>query len=165
MKTVFAAFAASVLIIGAAHAAPPNQSDARALKKFGTDNDASWDAGDAQAISSRYAVDGTLRLGDSEIIEGRNAVRAHFQRAFANRPAGLHHVSHVERIDMVRSDLALAEAHVRVERANPDGSRTILREFHNVSLIARKNDAWRFRAIYAQPLPPRSAAPAPTLGR
>lgn len=169
-RTTIAALAGSMLLAAAAHAAPPNPADARALMKLGADNDAFWDAADAEKISSHYAIDGTLRVGDSETYEGRDAVRGYFRTSFANRPAGLHHVSQVDRIDMLTKDVALADAHVRVERANPDGSRTLLREFRNLSVLVREGKAWRFRAIRALPLPPKPAtaaapAAAPAAGR
>jgi uncharacterized protein (TIGR02246 family) len=148
---------AAGLLATSALAAPPSRADQAALERLAAENDAAWDAANAEVISNQYAIDGNLKLGGTDLNDGRAAIQSYFERSFARRPAGLRHVSQVERIDMVTPNTAFADAHVRLERENADGSRTLLREFRNHSVLVRDGSTWRIRAVRSHPVPGKAA--------
>ena len=50
--------------------------------------DAAFAAGDAEALADRFAADARLLLLHAEAIEGRDAIRAHWTRLFAQWETG-----------------------------------------------------------------------------
>lgn len=150
--------AAVLMTATGALAAAPSATDRVALEKLAADNDAAWNAKNVAVVSGQYVADASLRLGTSAAHDGREAVRAYFTRAFGARQGNLRHVSKVDNIDMVTPDLAFADAYVRVERDNSDGTVTLMREFRNHSIVVRENGQWRMRAVRAHPLPANPAS-------
>lgn len=157
MRTGYFAMLAATLVATSAIAAPPDAADFAAMKKLARLNDAAWDAGDANAISTGYVADGTLRLSDApEAFEGREAVRGYVVQSFAKRPAGFRHITKLDRVDMLTPDLAFTDASVRVEKSNPDGSWSLIREYRNNTIAVRQGKQWKLRTVraYAQPAKP-----------
>jgi uncharacterized protein (TIGR02246 family) len=157
MRIWFMAAAAMMMTTGAM-AAAPSAADRTALERLAADNDAAWNAKDVDGVMAQYAGDGSLRLGGGPAFNGLAAVRRYFTQAFAQRQGRLRHVTRLDNVDLVTPDLAYADAHVRVERDNGDGSFTLMREFRNHSLVVREGGAWRMRAVRAHMLPPKPAA-------
>lgn len=156
MRMILAAVA--LLMATGVMAAPPGPADRAALEKLAAENDAAWNAKQVDVIVGQYADGASLRLGGSAAHNGREAVRGYFTRAFGARQGKLRHVTQVDNLDMVTPDLVLADAHVRVERDNADGSVTLMREFRNHSVVVREGGVWRLRAVRAHPLPAKPGA-------
>jgi len=156
MMRILLLAAATALMIPVASAAPPNDADRVALTRLAADLDAVWDSGDPAAVSALYTVDGSLRMDDRLIVQGRDAVLAYFVETIGRRPDGARHVTRVENIDMLTPDLALVDTQVSIERDGAQG-REVLVQFHNQTVSSRQTDGWRFRVVRAQ----RMAVPRP----
>ena len=152
-KTILAA----LLWSGAAAAAPPAPVDRVEMERLAADNDAAWTAKDWARITGQYAASGTLRVGPAAPVElGREAIGRFFQAAFARRPEGFRHVTDLLHIEMVTPDLAIADGHVRVERAEGEGW-ALVREFSSSSLVIREGGAWKLHSVRAHPLPQKTS--------
>jgi uncharacterized protein (TIGR02246 family) len=153
MRHLLIAAAAALLTPAAAAAAPPSPAEREALEALAARNDGAWNAADAVAVSADYASDGSLRLtGMAAALEGRDAVRAYFEKAFAARPATFRHVTRLQAIDMVAPGVALADAEVRVEQLK-EGRWELARRFLNHSVLKRDGGAWRIQAVRAHLVP------------
>lgn len=152
---LIAATAASLAF--AANAAPPSDADRASLQATAERLDRVWDAGDAAAVAAMYADDGSVRLDNRPFVQGRDAVLRYFQETIGRRPAGARHRTWFQNVDMLTPDLALVDAHVRIERVGPSGQTETLADFHNQTVAQRDGDTWRFRVVRAQ----RMATPPP----
>lgn len=145
----------TILALGsaAAAAAPPAPADRAALERLAAENDAAWTAKDWDSITGQYSEAGTLRVGtDAPIHLGRAAIGRFFRASFERRAPGFRHVTRLDNIEMVTPDLAIADARVRVERAEA-GSWSLVREFTNSSLLVREGGRWKLHSVRANPLP------------
>ena len=149
---LFAPFAIVATVAAPATAAAPAEPDMAALGQLAAAADQAWDAADADRMAAAYDAGGTLKLAGGSEIRGREAIRAYFRENFARRTGTLRHVTTVEAADLIRPDLALSDATVRVERQRPDGSWELMRSFRNLSLAVRGPGGWRLRAVRAQPV-------------
>lgn len=146
----------TILALGsaAAAAAPPTPADRAALERLAAENDAAWTAKDWDSITGQYAETGTLRVGpDAPVHLGRAAIGRFFRSSFERRAAGFRHVTRLDNIEMVTPDLAIADARVRVERAEAGGGWSLVREFTNSSLVVREGNRWKLHSVRANPLP------------
>ena len=144
---------AATLLAAPALAQPPSPGEEAALNALAAEADAAWNAGDAARMTAAYADNGSLRLGSGPAIEGQAAIRAQFDTAFAARRGTMRHVTSVDRIEMVRPDLAVSDAAVRIEQQQADGSWRPVRAFRNVSIAARGPRGWRLQTVRAVPVP------------
>lgn len=142
--------ATMAMVTHAASAAPPTDADRAKLLTLAAELDVAWDHGDPAAVSAFYADDGTLRLDNRPLVRGRADVQRYFEETLGRRPAGARHVTQVEHIDMITPDLALVDAHARIERAGAQGERQVLVDFHNQTLAVREGSTWRLRVVRAQ---------------
>ena len=141
----------------AAAAAPPSEADRVALERLAAENDAAWDRKDVAAILKQYAAGGTLRVGPAAKMEkGEEEIRTFFQASFARRADGFRHVTELRNIEMIAPGIAMADAHVRVERADGNGW-ALVREFSNNSLAVREGKTWKLHSVRAYPLPAAQA--------
>ena len=137
----------------AAAATSPSDADRIALARLAAENDAAWTRKDLAAILKQYAADGTLRVGPAAKMEkGEEEIRRFFQTSFARRPDGFRHLTELRNIEMIGPDIAMADAHVRVERADGEGW-ALVREFSNNSLVVREGKTWKLHSVRAYPLP------------
>jgi uncharacterized protein (TIGR02246 family) len=156
---VWASAATALGVSAAVIAAPPGKTDIGEMQRLADSNDAAWNLGDATAISGNYAAEGSLRLSDAaEVFQGREAVRSYFAKSFAGRPAGFRHVTRLDHIDMITPDVAFTDAHVRVEKSNPDGSWSTVREYRNNSVAVRQGKKWQLRTVRAYALPSKPSS-------
>lgn len=149
---LFAPFAIVASMAAPAAAEAPAGLDMAALKALADAADSAWNDKDADRMAAAYDARGTLRLADGGEINGREAIRAFFRDNFARRREVFRHVTEIEAADLIRPDLALSDATVRVERQRPDGGWETVRRFRNLSLAVRGPDGWRLRAVRAQPV-------------
>lgn len=134
-------------------AAPPNEIDRRALEQLAADNDAAWGSKDVATISTQYADAGSVRVSpQSPVIVGRQPVTGFFEEAFSRRKGTHRHITNLDHIELISPDMALADAAVRVEREEIDGTWTLVRTFRSVSLAVREGLIWKLRAVRAIPL-------------
>lgn len=137
----------------AAAAAPPSEADRMALERLAAENDAAWTRKDTGAILDQYAAGGTLRVGSAAKMEkGEAEIRRFFEASFARRPDGFRHVTELRNIEMIAPGIAMADAHVRVEKADGSGW-ALFREFSNNSLAVREGKRWKLHSVRAYPLP------------
>lgn len=153
MATRFPMIVALLLSVAMpALSAPPPSETQIALRELAADMDNAWTAGDVDANAELFAEDATGRFGEDPLGEGREAIRAQFREFFTGRPAGLRHVTYIERIDSLTSELAQWDAEVRVERQGADGQWTALSRIRSVVLARHTADGWRVRMVRAFPL-------------
>lgn len=128
-------------------------TDHQQLRQLAAQMDRAWTAGDAEANAQLFANDATARFGNDQLAVGRGAILAQFQSFFKDRPAGLRHVTRIERIERLADDLALWDAEVRVEGQRPPGQWVTLTRIRNVTIAGRGHEGWRIRSVRAFPVP------------
>lgn len=148
----FIAMATVVCAAAQASAADVGPEDRRQLLRLAQHMDRAWTAGDAKGNAHLFAVDATARFGDEPLGEGRHAISQQFAGFFKDRPAGLRHVTRIERVEQLSHDLAMWDAEVRVERQQANGQWAALTRIRNVSLLVRQPDGWRIKAVRAFPV-------------
>ena len=84
--------------------------------------------------------------------------RSGFSASFAQRPAGLHHVTEIVALRELAPGVVLADGHVRLKRELAGGGRELLRRFVNHTVVVRRDGQWRFQSLRAHPLPAESRA-------
>ncbi|HYG27146.1 MAG TPA: nuclear transport factor 2 family protein [Caulobacteraceae bacterium] len=142
--------AAAACVATPALAAPPAANEAARLRAIAEAVDEAWNAGDADRIADLYAAEGDLwPPGAAGPVDGREAVRQHFKRAFAARRDAVRHVSEVRRLDKLTPDIVLADVSVRLEERQADGSWKVTRRFSNATLVVRQGQAWKLRSVRA----------------
>jgi len=153
MRFIMTIAALSALCAAAANASPPADKDRVALQRLASDNDAAWTAKDWATITSQYVAGGTLRVDPTAAVEmGQEAIGRFFQASFSRRPDGFRHITVLDNIEMVTPDLAIADAHVRVEREQ-NADWVLVREFVSSSLAIREGGKWKLHSVRANPLP------------
>lgn len=147
------------LIVGAAlaaaapvQAAEPSPVDQLALRQLANRMDQAWTAADADANAELFAYDATARFAAEPIGAGRDAIRDQFRTFFKDRPAGLRHVTSIERIEQLAANLVMWDAEVRVEGKQANGEWATLTTIRNVTLVARQPDGWRIQTVRAFPI-------------
>ncbi len=139
-------------------AAEPQTAERLAQEQLARKVDEAWTAGDVDANAALFTADATGRLGDDPLGEGREALRAQFRSFFKDRPAGLRHVTNIERIDQLTPDLAMWDAKVSIERLQPSGSWSVANGFQSVVVTVREPSGWRIRTIRGFPVPAKAPA-------
>ena len=86
------------------------------------------------------------------MVYGREPVTKFFDGAFARREGTHRHITALDNIELVTPDMALADAGVRVERQEADGSWTLVRTFRSISLAVREGGSWKLRSVRAIPM-------------
>ena len=133
-------------------AAPVGDGDRVALERLAADNDAAWGAKDVATMSGQYTSDGTVRVSpQSPVIAGKASVSQFFAQAFARRQGVHRHITSLDHIEMIAPDMALADASVRVERQEQDGSWSLVRTFRNLTVAVREAGSWKLRSVRAIP--------------
>ncbi|HJU77597.1 MAG TPA: SgcJ/EcaC family oxidoreductase [Sphingomicrobium sp.] len=148
------AIAIAVGVAAQASAADVDPADRQQLLELAERMDKAWTAGDAEINAQLFAVDSTARFGADPLGDGREDIRRQFEGFFKDRPAGLRHVTSLERVEKLAQDLALWDAEVRVERQQAGGEWATLTRIRNVSVIVRQPDGWRIKAVRAFPVSP-----------
>lgn len=133
-------------------AAEPATADRQELLQLARQMDEAWTDRDATANAALFAQDATARFEDEPLGEGREAIRQQFAGFFNDRPAGLRHVTMIERIEPLSADHALWDAEVRVERRGADGNWATLTRIRNVTVAVRLPIGWRIKSVRAFPL-------------
>ncbi len=141
----------ALLASAPAFAVEPPPADRVALLELAERMDRAWTAADADANALLFAETATARFGEDTLGEGREAIRRQFIGFFKDRPAGLRHVTRIERVEQLGADLALWDAEVRVERQTARG-REALTRICNLSVLVRQPDGWRVQAVRAFPV-------------
>lgn len=147
---VAAAFA--IGMAAQAAAAQLSAADNHELLQLARRMDQAWTAADADANAQLFATDATARFGDDSLGQGRDAIRNQFDGFFRDRPAGLRHVTKIERVEQLGPDLGIWDAVVRVERQLPEGQWATLTRIRNVTIVIRQSDGWRIKAVRAFPV-------------
>jgi len=148
-------FVATILVICMATqdaAAELSPQDEHVLLRLAESMDQAWTAGDASANAQLFAIDATARFGNDALEQGRDAIRNQFEGFFKDRPAGLRHVTKIERIEQLGPDLAIWDAEVRVERRQPSGLWAPVTRIRNVTVAIRQTDGWRIKTVRAFPV-------------
>jgi len=145
-------FGASLLLAAPALSAEPTPADRGALLQLAERMDRSWTAADVEANADLFANDASARFDADPLGVGREAIRRQFELFFKDRPAGLRHVTNIERIELLAPDLALWDAEVRVERQQANGQWATLTRIRNVTIAFRQADGWRVKAVRAFPV-------------
>lgn len=144
--------AAVALMSQASVAAPVGEIDRSALERLAAANDAAWGAKDTATMSGQYTENGSVRVSPhAPVIAGRANVSEFFAQAFARREGVHRHITSLDNIELIGPDIALADASVRVERQQPNGSWDLVRTFRNVSLVMREGGQWKLRSVRAIP--------------
>lgn len=147
------AIGVAIAVTTPAHAAEPAPADRAALQQLADRMDDAWTVADADANADLFAIDATARFADDPVGAGREAIRRQFQSFFKDRPAGLRHVTKIERMEQLGPNLVMWDAEVRVERMQGAHGWTTLTRIRNVTLVARRPEGWRIQAVRAFPIP------------
>jgi len=142
---------------GEASCAGLSDDDRATLLEMAARTDVLWDEGDAGALAAMFAADADLRLSDRLSQASREGIQDYFARSFAQRPAGLHHVTEIVAIRELAPGVVIADGHVRLERELPDGGRELIRRFVNHTIVVREDGRWWFKSLRAHPLPAQAA--------
>lgn len=146
------AFVATIALAAPVHAAQPSAADRAAFEQIAERMDEAWTAANADANAELFADDATAHFGDDLPGSGREQIRGQFQSFFKDRPAGLRHVTKIERIERLGSDFAMWDAEVRVERQLGGGGWETLTRIRNLTVVVRKPEGWRIQAVRAFPV-------------
>ena len=146
------ALTGAFLIAAPAISAEPSPGDRTALLQLAERMDQAWTVADADANAELFASDATARFDADPLGSGREAIREQFRAFFKDRPAGLRHVTNIERVELLAPGLALWDAEVRVERRQAAGDWMTLTRIRNVTLAVRQSDGWRIKAVRAFPI-------------
>jgi ketosteroid isomerase-like protein len=150
LPMTLSALCLSILPIGQAQA--QTAADRQALEQLASANDTAWGAKDVATMASQYVANGSVRVSpQAPVIAGRGPVSDFFKQAFDRRPGVHRHITKLDHIDWITPDMALADASVRVERQEPDGSWSLVRTFRNITLSVREDDRWKLRSVRAIP--------------
>ena len=150
LPITLSAFCLATLPIGQAQA--ETAIDRQALEQLASANDSAWGAKDVAAMTSQYTQDGSVRVSpQAPVIAGRSAVSDFFKQSFDRRQGTHRHTTKLDHIDWITPDMALADASVRVERQEPDGSWSLVRTFRNITLSVREGNRWKLRSVRAIP--------------
>lgn len=149
---IFLPMAVAASMAAQAPAAELAPADRQQLVQLALRMDHAWTAGDAEANAQLFAVDATARLGDDALGEGRESILDQFRGFFKDRPAGLRHVTTIERIQQLTHAHAMWDAEVRVERRQADGRWATLTRIRNVTIAVRQSGGWRIQAVRAFPI-------------
>lgn len=150
IKTFLASLIA-LAFMSQAWASPVSSEDLPALQKVAEATDKAWDAADAEAMSRYFTEDATLRVGDGAIQRSRADIRSYFQRSFTGRPTTMRHVTQITNMEMVSSDVAIAELTVSVEQKGADETWKPVRRFLNYSTLRRERGEWLLVHVRAVP--------------
>lgn len=127
-------------------------ADRTALIALAAQNDAAWGEKDVAAIKQQYTADGSLRVAPgSPVVVGRHSILEFFGKAFARRNGVYRHITVIDHLEPITSNLVLADGGVRVERQEADGRWSLVRTFRNVSVVAREAGEWKLRSVRAIP--------------
>lgn len=153
MKYALHLFPALLLSLASpAYAASLTEADRKELEQLAAANDAAWNAKDVSTMTGQYAQGGSVRVSPaSPVVSGRGPVSEFFGEAFGRRQGSYRHITTLDHIEAVTHDMALADAGVRVEQRQADGSWSLVRQFRNISLVIRENGRWKLRAVRAIP--------------
>ena len=146
------ALTGALLFAASALAAEPSPGDRAALLRLAERMDHAWTVADADANAELFASDATARFDADPLGSGREAIREQFRAFFKDRPAGLRHVTTIERVELLAPDFALWDAEVRVERRQAAGVWMTLTRIRNVTLAVRQFDGWRIKTVRAFPI-------------
>ena len=155
---MFKLFLTSLLMLagwacpGDGQCAEPGGADRSILLALAAESDAYWNAADAGGMAAMFAEDADLRIADRVSLRSRERIRGYFEASFAQRPAGLFHVTEIVGLREIAPGVVLADGLVRLERARPDGRRELLRRFANHTLVVREDGRWWFKSLRAHPL-------------
>jgi uncharacterized protein (TIGR02246 family) len=142
----------AVIFAAPANSAEPSSIGRETLQALATSMDRAWTAADVDANAALFTVDATARFGDDPLGEGREAIRDQFRTFFQDRPAGLRHVTKIERVELLGPDLAAWDAEVRVERHQAAGEWETLTRIRNITIAVRQADGWRVKGVRAFPV-------------
>jgi uncharacterized protein (TIGR02246 family) len=146
------ALSATLVVVTPAFSAEPSRDDRAALLQLAQRMDRAWTVADADANAELFASGATARFDADPLGQGREAIRQQFQAFFKDRPSGLRHVTAIERVELLASDLALWDAEVRVARRQATGGWATLTRIRNVTIAVRQRDGWRIQAVRAFPV-------------
>jgi uncharacterized protein (TIGR02246 family) len=132
--------------------------DAAAIGKIWAEVDAAWNARDAARFSSLYTEDASFEFVDQgQRIEGRAAIRRHFEAQFPRTGAELSHHTRIRATRLIATGVVEADGVVQIMRAAAEGTgpAVVVRTFAIYAVMVRSSDLWRIGAlrIFQMPKP------------
>lgn len=107
-----------------------------------------WHAGDAQALAQNFAPDADFIGPDGTRASGRRAIRAFYSSAFAHGYAGSRSTGDIRFVRKVAPDLAIVDAHWRIEGAKrTDGSPRASETGILVAMLRKRGEHWSILAL------------------
>lgn len=129
-------------------------AEAAAVLRLSAAGDAFWNDKDAAGLSGLYTTDAhNWMVGTEMDLRGRDAIRAFFTQAFAQRGPGLRHRTVVTELQRVAPDVVAADGDVFVEQVVDGGAPRVLRRFRMHAVAVREGDGWRIRINRVHPVP------------
>lgn len=147
---VVAALLASVDNPAASRARPASTSHPTDVVLHATDT--AWDAKDGRAMARLFTDDGSFRMPGMSVVKGRKALEAMFTDSFADRPAGLRHITRVQYSEQLGPGSAMTDADVSIEQRDAKGRWNAVKRFHGIYLFARAGGVWKLRSMRSFPV-------------
>ena len=114
--------------------------------------DTAWDAKDGRAMARLFTDDGSFRMPGMSVVKGRKALEAMFSDSFADRPAGLRHITRVQYSEQIGPRSAMTDADVSIEQRDAKGRWKAVKRFHSIYLFARAGGVWKLRSMRSFPI-------------
>ena len=137
------------------------EKDEAAVRAVEQAYDASWNAGDVEALVALLSPDAMIVTPYGDVARGRAEIQRLLQQFLAGPGRGSRHTSLVWGVEFVTDDVAVVDAEARIEgMSGPDASQSsIVHKFTDI--LARKDGVWKIahvRAyVFSTPPPNRSA--------
>lgn len=155
MKMVFNSLIVAALVAGTSDplfSQPRRASVPHSIAALLKQSDLAWDAMNGRAMASLFTDDGSFRMPGMSAIQGRKALQAMFSDSFADRPAGLRHITRVQYSEQLGPASVLTDADVSIEKRDAKGQWKAVKSFHSIYLFARTGGTWKLRSMRSFPI-------------
>lgn len=127
-----------------------DDSHADAIRSLWSDLDTAWNQRDAARFSAFYADDASFEFVDQgQAIDGREAIRRHFQEQFPRTAAEYSHHTRIRGIRRIGDAAMATDGIVQIMRtpAGQSGASSVFRTFAIYAVMIRTNDVWRIDSL------------------
>lgn len=142
LKRICASFVLLLALFAAPLAVLANDypSEDAALKGLISSFTSAWHQGDAHALSMFWLADGDFINPSGQMLHGRKEIEAFYAGAFARGYAGSTATASIDKVRLVRSDLAVVDGTFEITGAVTPDHQAIPPESGRYTVVAEKRD-------------------------
>jgi uncharacterized protein (TIGR02246 family) len=132
------------------------EPDTAAIAKVWADVDVAWNARDASRFSALYTDDASFEFVDQgQAINGREAIRRHFEDQFPRTAAELSHHTRIRATRRIADGAVAADGVVEIKRTPADrsGPPSVIRTFAIYAVMVSAADTWRIDSLRIYQMP------------